>query len=107
MADQKKATHASPADAIEAATAVLGETVAELKADVEELKANSLLVRPQPEQPSPMPEAQEFQVGGKKYRFIIKKFIIEADVILAHEAAKNKELRERIVEHYPGVVAEV
>lgn len=107
MADQKKATHASPADAIEAATAVLGETVAELKADMDALKAKSLLVKSESDQPAQLPEAEEFSVGGKKYRFTIKKFIIEADIILAHEAAKNKELRERIVEHYPGVVAEV
>jgi uncharacterized protein YfdQ (DUF2303 family) len=99
-------------DAAEAAINALGELVAELQEEVKSLKAqaatsaSSVQVKAAASD-APLPEADEFSVGGKKYRFALKKFLIDGEVIFAHEAAKAKAVRERIVKDFPGLVQEV
>lgn len=98
-------------DAAEAAINALGEMVAELKEEVKALKTqlsatSSVQLAPEKAE-TPLPEADEFNSGGKKYRFAVKRFILDGATVLAHEAAKDKALRDKIVKDYPGLVQEV
>lgn len=85
----------------------VAETTAELdalKAQVAKLEEKGSSVFVGEKTPEKLPDAKPWKVGGKTYRFKYPKFILGDTTILAHEAATDKALREKIVTEYPGVV---
>lgn len=96
-----KAANEALANQVAATTAEL-ETLKAQVAKIEEKGASSVFVGEKTAEK--LPEAKNFKVGGKTYRFKFPRFILGDSTILAHVAATDKALREKIVAEYPGVV---
>lgn len=109
---ENKAPEANPEIALlKAANEALANQVATTTAELETLKAqvatlekgaSSVFVGEK--EAEKLPEAKTFKVAGKTYRFKFPKFILGDSTILAHVAAVDKALREKIAAEYPGVV---
>lgn len=91
-------------ETLEAANEALAEAVAEAQEKIQtlEAKTDSILIGETPA--DPVQEAQPFKIGGTTYRFTIKRFIVDGEVLNAHEVCAKPELRERIALSYPGLV---